>query len=268
MLRLRTIAILLLAAVALVSCTPTGGTQPLKVGMELAYPPFETTDDKNQPAGLSVDLANEIGKSLGRAVKIENMAFSGLIPALETGKVDLVISSMTIRDDRKEKIDFSDPYAMANLALVINNDSPVQNYDDLKAAGRKLAVKETTTGHTYALEHLPSANIVSFADAAAAVAEVVAGRADAFTYDQLSIYQFQKQYPDKLRMNLKPYQSGAEYWGIGLKKGSPLTADVNKALAEFRKNGGFDRLADKHLAAEKAVFRELGVPFFFDVPTP
>ena len=79
------------------------------VAMELAYPPFETKDDAGNPIGVSVDLAKAFGESIGREVVIENIAWDGLIPALQTGKVDMIISSMTITADRKEVVDFSDP---------------------------------------------------------------------------------------------------------------------------------------------------------------
>lgn len=75
----------------------------LVIGMELAYPPFETTDTDGNPAGVSVDLAKDLGKALGRPVRIENMAYSGLIPALQTKKIDAIISSMTITDERKKQ---------------------------------------------------------------------------------------------------------------------------------------------------------------------
>jgi polar amino acid transport system substrate-binding protein len=82
----------------------------LVVGMELAYPPFEMTDTQGNPSGVSVDLARELGKFLHKDVVIQNIAFDGLIPSLKTGKIDLVISSMTATSERAQSIDFSAPY--------------------------------------------------------------------------------------------------------------------------------------------------------------
>ena len=100
-----------LAALLLAILAPTvmadDQAKPLVVGMELAYPPFEMTDTSGKPAGVSVDLANELGKRLGRPVVIRNTSFDGLIPALKTGQVDLVISSMTATAERAKSIDFS-----------------------------------------------------------------------------------------------------------------------------------------------------------------
>ena len=131
--------------------------QALIVGMELAYPPFEMTDAAGKPSGISVDLATDLGKYLGRPVVIENTAFDGLIPALKTGKVDLVISSMTATAERAQSIDFSDPYLSTGLCLLLRKDSSARGIDELDRAGVKVAVKKGTTGHLYAAGKLRKA---------------------------------------------------------------------------------------------------------------
>lgn len=97
----------------------------LRVAMELAYPPFETKDDAGNPEGLAVDFIRDFGAAYGYDVQIENTAWDGLIPSLQSDKADLVISSMTITDERKQSVDFSDAYAMAQLAILANADSGV-----------------------------------------------------------------------------------------------------------------------------------------------
>ncbi|NCA98905.1 MAG: transporter substrate-binding domain-containing protein [Clostridia bacterium] len=265
---LRSVAVVLALTLVLMlaaACKPAESTR-LVVGMELAYPPFETTDSSNKPTGISVDLAKALGEKLGREVVIENIAWSGLIPALETGKIDLVISSMTITEERQKTIDFSDPYAMSNLALLIGIDSPVQSYSDLAQPGRVLAVKKGSTGHVYAEKNLPADNYRVFDKESACILEVVQGKADAFTYDQLTIFRNWQDNEDKTRVNLASYQEKPEYWGIGLKKGNDkLKADVNAFIAEFQSAGGFDKLAETYLTEEQKTFADLGIPFFFDV---
>ena len=259
------ILVLVLATSLLAACGQQGSGK-LVVGMELAYPPFETSTTDNTPTGISVDFAKALGTELGREVVIENIAWSGLIPALETGKIDLIISSMTITEERQKTIDFSDPYAMSNLALLINKDSPVNSYADLAAEGRVLAVKKGSTGHIYAEAHLPASNFRVFDKESACVLEVIQGKADAFTYDQLTIFRNWQDNAETTRVNLASYQEAPEYWGVGLKKGNDdLKKQVNAFIAEFRTTGGFDQLASKYLTAEQKTFDELGIPFFFDV---
>jgi polar amino acid transport system substrate-binding protein len=252
--------------VLLPACAKPTAAGQLVIGMELAYPPFEMTDTANNPTGVSVDFAKSLGAELGRTVVIENMAWAGLIPALETGKIDLIISSMTITEDRQKRIDFSDPYAMSNLALLIYKDSPVQSFADLDQSGRIIAVKKGSTGHIYADKHLKNATVMVFDKESVCVLEVVQGKADAFTYDQLTIYKNWQQYPDKTRANLAPYQEAPEYWGVAMRKGeTELLGQVNAFIKKYRETGGFDALAETYLTEQKKTFDGLGIPFFFDV---
>lgn len=267
--RLRKISLLLLLlplALIITACSPARTKQELVVGMELAYPPFEMTDEQNRPTGLSVDLAQALADELGRDLVIENMAWSGLIPSLETGKVDLIISSMTVTEERAQRVDFSEPYAVANLSLLINKDSAVTSYADLDQPGRVLAVKKGSTGHIYAEKNLKHATIMVFDKESVCVLEVVQGKADAFTYDQLTIFRNWQQYPDQTRVNLEPYQEEAEYWAVALAKDQPeLKGEINEFIKNFRSGGGFDKLAEQYLPEEKKAFADLGIPFFFSV---
>ncbi len=240
------------------------GSNTLKVGMELAYPPFETKDDQGNPTGVSVDFARALGESLGRPVEIQNIAWDGLIPALQTGKVDIVISSMTIKPSRLDQIDFSKPYAKALLALLTNKNSNVKSVDDLNQAGKKIAVKTGTTGDLYAQEKLKNAQLISLADEAACVTEVVQGKADAFIYDQLTIYRNQAANPDTTDAVYIPGQD-VEFWGVGVKKGNAqLLEKVNTFIDKFYADKGFDAITQKYLAQEKQAFDELGFDWFFD----
>src|SRR5581483_4289385 len=130
----------------LAGCAPKAHEQ-LIVGMELAYPPFEMTDEHGQPTGVSVDLAKALGKYLHRDVEIQNVAFDGLIPSLQTRKIDLIISSMTVTAERARSIAFSGPYLKTGLCLLVGKSSPIQSIADADQAGRVLAVKRGTTGH-------------------------------------------------------------------------------------------------------------------------
>ncbi len=130
--------------------------EPLRVGMELSYPPFEMTDAAGKPTGVSVRLAEALAKELGRDLVIENIAFDGLIPALKTKKIDCIISSMTATPERARSITFSEPYLETGLALLVGTKSPVESAADLDVRGRVVAVKKGTTGHQFAATNLCS----------------------------------------------------------------------------------------------------------------
>ncbi|RXJ75383.1 amino acid ABC transporter substrate-binding protein [Arcobacter sp. F155] len=235
----------------------------LKVGMELAYPPFEMSEKDGTPSGVSVDFAKALGKELGREVIIENIAWDGLIPSLKTGKIDLIISSMTITEERKKSIDFSIPYAQSSLAILANKNSAISSINDLNQEGKKVAVKKGSTGHVYAKDNLPNAEILVFDKEAACVLEVVQGKADGFLYDQLTIYKNYAKNKDTTVALLQSFQEDFEYWGVALKKDSPLKKDVDAFIKKAKADGTFDSFANKYLTDAKKTFDDLGIPFFF-----
>ncbi len=235
--------------------------KPLIVGMELAYPPFEMTDQSGKPSGVSVDIAKDLAKYLGQPVVIQNISFDGLIPALKTGKVDLVISSMTATAERAKSIDFSDPYIATGLCLLLKKDSTAQGIADLDQAGVKVAVKKGTTGHLYATGNLKKAEILVLDKESAAVLEVSQGKADAFIYDQMSTYQNWQRNQATTRAILEPFQK--EAWAVGIRQGNDaLKAKVNAFIKDYREKGGFDRLGDRYLKEMKDEFKRLGSAFF------
>jgi polar amino acid transport system substrate-binding protein len=232
------------------------------VGMELNYPPFEMTDVQGRPAGVSVDLAHALGDSLGRDVRIENTPFDGLIPALKTGRIDLIISSMTATAEREQSIDFSDPYLKTGLCLLIGKNSPVRSIKSLDQPDRVVAVKSGTTAQTYAAQHIRQARVLVLDQESACVLEVVEGKADAFIYDQMSTYQNWLHHEDTTIALLKPFQE--EHWAIGVRKGNTaLLGQVNQFLKDFRAHNGFEELGDRDLKDQKEAFRKLGYPFYF-----
>ena len=246
----------------LLSAATASAAPPLRIGMELSYPPFEMTDPQGRPTGVSVRLAEALGTHLGRDVVIENVAFDGLIPALKTGKIDCIISSLTATPERARAIAFSEPYLKTGLALLVGVHSPVRSAADLDVRGRTVAVKKGTTGHQYAATSLKQARVLVLDKEAAAVMEVAQGKADAFLYDSLSVFRNQRRHPDTTRAILQPFRE--ETWAIGLRPGDDeLRRQVNEFLEAFRAAGGFERLGDEFLPEEKKAFKEQGLPFYF-----
>jgi len=262
----------LAAAVALGTCflsacgdgkgPDENGVKPFVVGMEMAYPPFEMRGPDNQPDGISVRMAEDLAASLGRPLELRDVEWNGIIPALQSGKIDAIISSMTRTPEREATIAFSDGYVTNGLCMLVAKDSALQSVADLKPGVHKVAVKLATTGHQWARAEMPELQLITLDDAAACALEVVQGKADAFIYDQISIYQFWRNFEDKTRPILKPVRE--ETWAIGLRKeDTELIGQVNAFLAEYRAKGKFDELADRYMAEQKAAFEEMGVPFIF-----
>jgi len=236
----------------------------LTVGMELAYPPFETKDAAGNPSGISVDLAKALGEYLNRPVTIENINWDGLIPSLQTGKVDVVISSMTITAERSEVVDFSDPYAHSYLALLVNSNSNINGVEDLDQESKVVDVKKGTTGYVYATKYLTRAKVNALSSENACVTEVTQAKADAFIYDQLTIYRQNQTNKETTKAILIPFQD-SENWGMAVNKGNTeLLGKINEFIAQYKAEGGFGKLTEKYLSEEKKTFDSLGFSWFFD----
>ena len=138
----------------------------------------------------------------------------------------------------------------------------MQTAADLDMPGRVIAVKKGTTGHQYAASAVKKARLLVLDKESAAALEVAQGKADAFIYDSLSVYQHHKRHPDTTRAVLAPFRE--ETWAVGLRPGDDdLRRTVNEFLKTFRAEGGFERLGDEFLAEEKAYFKAHAIPFFF-----
>ncbi|MEI8294068.1 MAG: transporter substrate-binding domain-containing protein [bacterium] len=254
-------ALLALVASFLAACGP-GKKESLVVGMDLSYPPFETIGPSGKPQGVSVEMAEALGKFLGKPVRIENIPFTGLIPSLKTQKIDCIISSMTDTPERRASIAFSDPYLSTGLALLVPSDSPVQSQQDLDRPGQTVAVRQGTTGEVWARANIKNAQVLSLEKESSAVLEVIQGRADAFLYDQMSVWKNAREHPDKTRALLQPLQK--ENWAVGLRHDDvALKEQINAFLKSFRDSGGFDVLGDKYLGEQKSAFKDQGIPFYF-----
>lgn len=263
--RLSFLPLLLLLAVGLTACgqkaeTVKGPGDPLIIGMDMTYPPFEFKNEKGEPDGVDVRMAEELAKKLGRPLKLESYAFDGLIPALQSGTIDLIISGMTANEERAKSIDFSEPYAFTAIAMLVAKDSLIQGADDLKKPGIRITAKLGTTGEMWARANLPGATVNALDGEATCALEVVQGRADAFLYDQLSIFKYCQANAATTRAILQPIVQ--ESWAIGIRKGNDsLRAPVNEFITEFRKSALYQKLGDQYLSAEKKMLEEIGQPF-------
>ena len=236
----------------------------LIIGTDATYPPFEYVDENGQISGVDIEVGREIGKALGREVEFRNINFDGLITALRTGSIDLVISSMTATPERRKSIDFSEPYVKTGLSILAAKNSTVQSAADLKTPGRKIVVRLGTTGEHWARENLKEAKIIALDADVSCVMEVVNANVDAWIYDQLSIMNYQLKHAEKTRALLAPLRE--EVWAVGLKQGDDeLKAKVNEVLARMRSDGSFSKLAERFMAKEKEMMTAQGLPFVFEL---
>lgn len=257
------ILLMLIAVFVLTGCKNSEEDKALRVGMELKYPPFETKDETGKPAGASVMFAEALGAYLDREIEIVETDYGSLIPALEQGTIDLIISSMTITPAREEVVDFSEPYTNSQLMMLVFKDSKVQSPADLNDPDVIIASKTGTIGALWAAENAPLAQIRNIDEEASAVLEVAQGKADVFIYDPISIIRHNENYPDTTRTVLEPLPN-TKGWGIALRKGEDeLKGKLNEFIEKAKTDGTYDDIRETYLLDKMKEFEDLGLEFFF-----
>ncbi|MGY4788915.1 MULTISPECIES: transporter substrate-binding domain-containing protein [unclassified Bacillus (in: firmicutes)] len=241
------IVVLVMAACGSKSGSGSGeGKGTYKIGIDTTYPPFEF-EKGGQYEGIDVDLINAIAKDQGFKVELEAMDFSGIIPAMQAGQLDVGMGGMSITDERKKKVDFSDPYFDAGLTVVVKKDSSIKLINDLK--GKKLAVKNGTTGAKFAADNADKYGyeVVQFNDSPSMFQEVSNGNADALIEDYPVItYAIAQQ---DLKLKTVGDRLNGDQYGISVMKGKnqDLLKKINKGLENLKKNGEYDKIIDKYL---------------------
>jgi polar amino acid transport system substrate-binding protein len=213
------------------------------VGTEAQFPPFEIVDSKGNVIGFDVDLMNAIAEDQGFKVEYLDQDFAGLIPALQTGNVDIIASGMTITDEREEQVDFSEPYINAGLALaVLTGNEEIQSVDDLQ--GKTVAVQTGSTGFMKA-EELQKAGIIAeikdFPHVNEAIEELKIGGADAMINDLPVTEAFIAAQPDVIKIVGEPLNS--EDYGFAVRTGNTeLLEMINAGLENVKASGKYDEL--------------------------
>ncbi|MGL6173896.1 MAG: transporter substrate-binding domain-containing protein [Cellulosilyticaceae bacterium] len=260
------IIVLLIANIFVLTRTTEGVSvldkDTLVVGMELKFPPFETIDKAGQPTGVSVDLAQRLGEELGMNVVIKGVDYSSLIPALQSNNIDLIISSMTVTEERLQSINFSDEYARSDLGLVLHKDVDIKNYEELNNPKYTIAVKQGNLAETWAEVNLPDATIKQFSEVSAGMLDVNNGSSQAFIYDPLSLIEG-SQNLSQTKLLLDPLP-GVRGWGIGMRKNDEkLLEAVNEALRSIKASGFFEEMREKYLKEEVEKYESYGLQYFF-----
>ena len=222
----------------------------LRVGSETTFPPFEFVNTKTQEiTGFEMDLIRAMGKQAGYEVKITNMAFDGIIPAVLSGSVDVGASGFSVTEERKKRVLFTEPFYKSGLTVLVakGNEDKIQGFKDLD--GRKLAVQIGTTGAAYA-KNVEGARVSAFNTTSEAFMDLNVKNADAVVLDRPVLAYFLKTKPRVAKnLQLSTEIADAEHFGFAVKKGNAeLLQKLNAALEELKKSGEFAKIEDKWFA--------------------
>ncbi len=244
--RMRFILMILLiaiASVALVGCKKKEAevNAVIYVGLNSEFPPFEYKD-KGELVGFDVDLMNEISKRAGFAIEYKDMAFEGLIPALQTKKIDLIISGMTATDERRKSVLFSDTYYVSKQAIIIREEmQAIAQFSNL--TGRDVGVVIGQTGEIV-VQGVEGSTPVAFNRPSEAIIALKANKVDAVVIDFEPAKNFVKQNDGIKLVNAEIEE---ENYSIAARQDEKaLMAKINKALAEVVADGTYQQLIAKH----------------------
>ena len=229
---------------AAVAESPVLKKDVIVVGTNAEFPPFEyMLDDGVTPDGFDMALIKEIGKKLGKQVKIENMDFDSVLAAIGN-KVDIAIAGLTVDEERLLQVDFSDTYFTAVQSIIVReNDDRIKSADDLK--GKKIGVQLGTTGDYIATDDIEGATVERYKKAITAVLDLVNNRVDAVLIDSATAEALSKANKGTkiIKGDFDP-----EYYAIAIPKGDKALQDaINTALAEVKADGTFDKLLKQYV---------------------
>ncbi|NPV88486.1 basic amino acid ABC transporter substrate-binding protein [Coprothermobacteraceae bacterium] len=243
------LAVLLVVGLLVAGCTAKKTVQTLTVGTSADFPPFEFVDEQGKITGFDVELMNAVAEKMGYEVKWENADFAGLIASLQTGKYDAVISGMTITDERKKEVDFSDPYFRSDQSVAVQaGNTSITKQEDL--VDKQVGVQLGTTGELLAREIVTKGKVYTYDNPDQAFLDLNTGRIDAVINDLPVTGYFLVQNPD-LALKIAFVINTDEYYGIAVQKGNTeLLNKINKAIKELRDEGKYAEIYKKWFSVE------------------
>ena len=246
---LAAIMALSLAACASTSKTEETASAKLTMATEATFPPYEYYDG-DAIVGIDVEVAQAIAEKLGMELEVTDIAFDSIIPGIQTGKYDMGMAGMTVTDERKEQVNFSESYATGVQVVIVKDDSPITSVDDLFADGASTVVgtQAGTTGFIYAtsdIEDVGLGTVKSFGKTTDAVEALKNGQVDCVILDNEPAKALVAANEG---LHILDTEYAVEDYAIAIaKENTDLLEKVNKALSELTADGTLQSIVDKYI---------------------
>lgn len=213
------------------------------MGTNAEFEPFEYREG-DKVVGFDVEIAKLFAEKMGKELKIEDMAFDTLTLAVESGKIDFIAAGMSVTEERKTQVDFSDPYFTSKQMIIVSSDNTdITSNEDL--VGKKIGVQLGTTGDLFASD-IEDAEIVAFDKGSMAILDLKNKKVDAVIIDAEPAKRFVAG-QDDLKILDTPFVE--EEYAIAVKKGNTkLVEELNAFLKEIKENGQYDEIFNKYFA--------------------
>ena len=223
------------------------------VGTDAAYAPFESQNEKGEIVGMTIDMLSAVASKAGVEIKFVNTPWEGIFNSLQQGDRDILASSITITDERKQTMDFTNPYFDAYQLIAVKANSKVAKFDDLKKL--KVGVQTGTTGDEAVTKLLGknSTAIKRFESTPLALKELEAGGVDAVVADNGVVINYVTNNPGAKFKTVSDKAFAPEQYGFAVKKGNAeLLEKLNKGLADIKADGSYDKIYAKYFGAAPA----------------
>jgi glutamine transport system substrate-binding protein len=233
------------ASLALTVAAGTASAETLKVVTDPSFVPFEMMDtETGEMIGFDMEIIREVAERAGFEIDLNTMDFNGIIPAIQTGNVDIAIAGITITDEREEIVDFSNPYYDSGLRLLVREgNDDINEFDDLE--GKKVGTKIGSTSYDYLMKNLEADDGVTPYPGSSDMYMALMSRAvDAVFYDAPNVGYFARTKGEGKVKTVGPLYEGQQY-GIALVDGSKWVDEVNAALASMKEDGTYKEIYEK-----------------------
>ena len=218
----------------------------LTMATNAAFPPYEMTTDAGAFEGIDIDTAQAIADKLGLELQIDDMDFDAALLSVQQGKADIAMAGVTVTDERKNVMDFSDSYATGIQSIIVPEGSDIASPDDL--AGKMIGTQRGTTGYIYCSDDFGDNAVVAYDDGLTAVQALNNGQVDAVVIDNAPAKEFVAANPGLVLLDTSYAE---EDYAIGMAKGNTALEDaVNAALEELKADGTLQSIVDKYITAE------------------
>ena len=217
----------------------------LTMATNATFPPYEMTTDSGDIEGIDVDTAKAIAEKLGLELQIDDMDFDAALLRVQQGKADIAMAGITVTDERKAVMAFSDSYATGIQSIIVPEGSDIASPDDL--AGKKIGTQRGTTGYIYCTDDFGEDSVVAYDNGLTAVQALNNGQVDAVVIDNAPAKEYVAANPG---LKVLETSYAEEDYAIGMAKGSSLEDAVNAALEELKADGTLQSIVDKYITAE------------------
>ena len=218
----------------------------LTMATNATFPPYEMTTDSGDIEGIDVDTAQAIADKLGLELQIDDMDFDAALLSVQQGKADIAMAGITVTDERKAVMAFSDSYATGIQSIIVPEGSDIASPDDL--AGKKIGTQRGTTGYIYCTDDFGEDSVVAYDNGLTAVQALNNGQVDAVVIDNAPAKEYVAANPG---LKVLETSYAEEDYAIGMNKdNTALVEAVNAALEELKADGTLQSIVDKYITAD------------------